>query len=106
MLRRALPFVLLLGCHRAEKNAPPSTAEVYASTCARCHGASGKGGLALGGMPPPRDFTDSAFQASRSDTQLKEAIRSGKPPGMPAFGTILDDAQLTGLVAQIRSFKK
>ena len=108
MLRRALPFVLLLGCHRADRAAPPA-AEVYAGTCARCHGVDGAGGLALPlspGGPAPRNFTDAAFQASRTDAELKETIRAGKPPAMPAFGAMLDDTQLTGLVAQIRSFKK
>jgi len=106
VLHRALSFFLLLGCDRAaEKSAPPA-AEIYAGTCARCHGTDGAGGLAVAGMPPPRNFADGAFQASRSDAELKETIRSGKPPGMPAFGAMLDDTQLAGLVAQVRSFKK
>ena len=105
MFRCALPFLLLLGCHRAEKSAPAAS-EIYAGVCARCHGAGGGGSVALPGLPAPRDFHDATFQASRSDAELKKTIREGKPPGMPAFGGALDDAQLAGLVAQVRSFKK
>jgi len=103
-VRRLALLLLLVGCHRTEKSAPPAS-EIYAGTCARCHGTEGRGGLALPGMPPPRDFHDGAFQSSRSDAELKKVIREGKPPAMPAFGGILDDAQLDGLVSQIRTYK-
>lgn len=79
--------------------------ELFVNACARCHGQEGMGGLPLfDGGPAPRNFRDREFQLSRSDDQLKETIRSGKGSGMPPFGTTFDDAQLSALVAQIRSF--
>jgi mono/diheme cytochrome c family protein len=79
--------------------------ELYASTCARCHGAEGTGGLPLfDGGPRPRDFHDHAFQTERTDEQLKLTIVNGKGTGMPSFGTIFDEQQLRSLVAHVRSF--
>ena len=79
--------------------------EVFASVCARCHGADGSGGLpAFDGGPAPRNFRDHAFQEARSDGQIKLTIVNGKGLGMPPFGTTFTDAQLDALVAQVRSF--
>jgi mono/diheme cytochrome c family protein len=79
--------------------------DLYASTCARCHGAEGTGGLALfDGGPRPRDFRDHAFQNERTDEQLKLTILNGKGTGMPSFGTIFDEQQLRSLIAHLRSF--
>jgi mono/diheme cytochrome c family protein len=77
---------------------------LFDSTCAICHGRDGRGGVpAAEGLPPPRNFCDASFQASRSDDDLKKAIREGKGP-MPPFAPLFDDAQLTLLVAYIRGF--
>lgn len=92
----------LLGCQR------PTDAEggraLFASSCARCHGIDGAGGLpAFDGGPSPRNFRDRAFQATRSDEQIKQTIVNGKGTAMPPFGTLFTDTQLTALVAHVRS---
>ena len=94
---------LALGCKRSEA-APPQGRELFATTCARCHGTEGNGGVASAVGPQPRNFRDHDFQMSRTDEQLKQTIRNGKGSGMPPFGTLYDDAQLSALVATIRSF--
>lgn len=95
--------VFAAGCTRSEA-APAKTREPFAA-CARCHGWQGGGGLALSdGGPTPRNFRDPAFQASRTDDQIKRTIRNGTGTGMPAFGGTFDDAELDALVAKIRSF--
>jgi len=77
---------------------------LFDSVCARCHGRDGRGGVpSAEGQPPPRNFCDAAFQASRSDAELEQAIRAGRGP-MPPFGALFDDEQLTLLVAYIRGF--
>jgi cytochrome c oxidase cbb3-type subunit 3 len=79
--------------------------DLFASTCARCHGANGAGGLPVfDGGPSPRNFHDHAFQNERTDEQLKLTIINGKGTGMPSFGTIFDEQQLRSLVAHVRSF--
>ena len=102
-------LVLLAGaaaCQRA-KAGPEQAAEraeqAFNTVCGRCHGADGKGGFAPEGTNAPRNFRDASFQASRTDEQLKQAIRVGKG-AMPAFGNLFSDAELQALVHKIRSF--
>jgi mono/diheme cytochrome c family protein len=80
-------------------------AAVYKSKCAMCHGPDGKGTQAMKGKGQP-DFTTAAFQKSRTDAQLSEAISNGKGKLMPAFKGKVSDADISGLVAQIRAFGK
>ena len=91
------------GC---EKRADASQGrDLFASTCARCHGPDGTGGAPLfDGGPSPRNFHDHAFQQTRTDEQIKLVIMNGKGTGMPQFGTTFDEAQLRSLVAHVRSF--
>jgi cytochrome c oxidase cbb3-type subunit 3 len=78
--------------------------DLFATTCARCHGADGAGGLPVfDGGPAPRNFHDRAFQRERTDEQIKLTIMNGKGPAMPSFGTLFDEAQLRSLVAHVRS---
>jgi len=77
--------------------------QTYRKVCGRCHGADGKGGVSVAGVNGPRNFCDRAFQASRSDEQLKQLIRTGKG-AMPGYGSLLSDLELAGLVRKIRSF--
>ena len=94
-------------CHRASadpnEQQSRNAEQAFTTVCARCHGSDGKGGVAPEGSNAPRNFCDSAFQASRTDEQLKQVIRKGKG-SMPAFGNLFSDSDLQGLVHKIRSF--
>jgi mono/diheme cytochrome c family protein len=101
-------FFVQAGCKRQQAEADPmaEAKQLYVSACAKCHGSDGRGGVpAAEGLPAPSNFTDPAFQASRRDDQLRQAIRQGKGP-MPPFGALFDDAQLANLVLYVRSFEK
>jgi len=104
---RLLAAGALLGCHHAASDGDAAVDEdaerIFANVCARCHGADGKGGIAAGAANAPRNFCDSAFQASRTDEDLKQVIQKGKG-AMPAFGTLFSDSDLTGLVRKLRRF--
>jgi mono/diheme cytochrome c family protein len=104
-LATALLLLPLAGCRRAsaEVETDQGAERIFANVCSRCHGVDGKGGLASGAANAPRNFCDSAFQANRTDAELKQVIRQGKG-GMPAFGDLFSDADLTGLVHKLRSF--
>jgi mono/diheme cytochrome c family protein len=94
------------GCKRREieGDSHAEARHLFDSSCAICHGRDGRGGVpAAEGQPAPRNFRDAAFQASRTDAELKRAIREGKGP-MPPFAPLFDDSQLTLLVAYIRGF--
>lgn len=59
--------------------------EVYASTCAACHGADGTGVQGLG-----KSFVDSEFVADTSDADLVAFIETGRPASDPANTTGVD----------------
>jgi mono/diheme cytochrome c family protein len=103
----ALVIALGFACVGCEKKAvdPTLGKTLFASACARCHGAEGAGGLPLfDGGPSPRNFHDHAFHASHTDEQIKLTIVNGKGVGMPPFGTTFTDSQLDALVAHVRGF--
>jgi mono/diheme cytochrome c family protein len=95
---------LSAGCSKKAPD-PAQGANLFMSTCARCHGPEGNGGLPLfDGGPSPRNFHDHAFHASHSDEQIRLTIVNGKGAGMPPFGTTFTDVQLDALVAHVRGF--
>lgn len=105
----ALLFVVVSlassGCEKKASADHASGPNLFSTTCARCHGADGTGGLPLfDGGPSPRNFHDRAFHASHTDEQIKLTIVNGKGMGMPPFGTTFTDAQLDALVAHVRGF--
>ena len=79
--------------------------KVYLANCMACHGmqADGKGPAAAALQPPPADFTNPTFWATRSNDQVKAVIKSGKPgtPMMP-FAQ-LSATDVDNLVAYLRS---
>jgi mono/diheme cytochrome c family protein len=77
---------------------------VYAERCVLCHGPQGKGdGTASAGLDPkPRNHTDGAYMNARANDELLGVIRNGKG-AMPAWGTILSDAEIKAVVGHVRS---
>jgi cytochrome c oxidase cbb3-type subunit 3 len=114
MNRAALALVVMtsaialpsMGCRKsASAGAPQEGRALFASTCARCHGENGTGGLPLwDGGPQPRNFCEHGFHTSMTDDQIRQTIVSGKGMGMPAFGAVFTPAQLDALVAHVRQF--
>jgi len=51
----------------------------------------------------PRDFTDAAWQESRSDDQIAETVRTGKGP-MPSFDSVLSPEEIDAVTEVVRSF--
>jgi len=95
----------LSACHHStpDSEATQNGEQIFRTVCARCHGADGTGGIAAGSANAPRNFRDAAFQASRSDDDLRRAIQQGKG-AMPAFGNLFSDGDLRALVRKIRTF--
>lgn len=80
--------------------------ETFANICAKCHGERGTGGLAMApDGTKPRDFTDPAWQASRTDAQIEQIVREGKLP-MPPFEAVLTTDQIRAVVAKVRRLRK
>ena len=82
----------------------------YANSCAKCHGAEGKGDTKMGQKLGAKDFTDAKVQADMKDDAAFKAIKDGlkdkddKTLMKPAEG--LSDGDINGLVAYLRTFKK
>lgn len=105
ILLAAAACVALAGCKQSSASQDVDGSALFAASCARCHGPNGGGGLPVSdGGPSPRNFHDAAFQASRTDEQIKNTIVQGKGGYMPPFGNAFDDGQLRALVAQVRKF--
>lgn len=74
-------------------------AATYKTKCVMCHGADGKGGK-MG----TRDFASPEVKAE-TDAQLTDIVTKGKGK-MPVYGEKLKPAEITGLVAYIRTLAK
>ncbi len=69
--------------------------QVYSGFCAQCHGLNGEGSVG----PTLNDLSDD------TDQEISDVINHGiSDTFMPAFGSILSDAQIHDLVALIRQF--
>lgn len=89
--------------------------EIYASTCAACHGANLEGQpdwqrrLENGRMPaPPHDETGHTWHHSDRNLFVLTkggigAVVPGYESDMPAFGEILSDEEIAAVIAYIKS---
>jgi len=87
--------------------------EIFAKSCASCHGATAKGdGAAAAALnPKPKDLTDKAYMSKLDDTYMGNIIAKGGPavgksPLMPPFGSPLKDQDIRDVIAFIRSLAK
>jgi mono/diheme cytochrome c family protein len=76
--------------------------------CASCHGREGKG---MGDIPGlvgrlPRNFTDKAWQAARTDGELLWILQNGSPGTdmAPFIPMVLTEEEAWQVLAYVRSF--
>jgi cytochrome c553 len=83
---------------------------LYEKDCAKCHGQDGKGETKMGKKLNAKDYSSAKVQSELKDDQAAKAIKeglkdsNGKTVMKPAEG--LSDADVKGLVAHMRIFKK
>jgi mono/diheme cytochrome c family protein len=81
---------------------------LYDSTCASCHGPTGRGDgpMSAGLNPKPRDLGDKSYVGTLSDEEIARTIKMGGSmkgmPQMPSHPQFNDD-DLEALVAYVRS---
>jgi mono/diheme cytochrome c family protein len=80
-------------------------AVIYAQTCARCHGADGRGDPQVRQQIPVRDFTDPAFLARAGSEDIARVIMAGKGQ-MPSFGSMLSQPKIQSLSGYVRRLGK
>jgi cytochrome c6 len=78
--------------------------DLYKAKCQMCHAADGSGNTPAGKAMKAVPF-DSPDILKEPDTTLSAVIKNGKGK-MPAFTGKLTDAQITDLVAYIRTLQK
>jgi mono/diheme cytochrome c family protein len=87
--------------------------EIFSTRCVTCHGSEGHGdGPASAGLtPPPRNFSDGAWQDSVQDDYIAKIVSYGgaavgKSPAMPGNPDLITQREvLTALVAKVRSLR-
>lgn len=103
----AAALVMLVTAAAAGAAEPRKGPEIYAERCAACHGDGGAGdGPAAAALEPrPRNFRDASFWTNRTDDQLRQIVRDGKPGTlMSPFKDVLSPAEIDAVVAYVRSF--
>jgi len=82
----------------------------WMASCKGCHGADGKGQTMMGKKLGAKDYSDAAVQAALTDAAAVKAVKEGvtdkdgKTVMKPTSG--LSDADITALVAYMRTLKK
>lgn len=97
---------------RTDQAHAQGAAELYAAACVVCHGPAGKGLAADDPRlptfdPPPADLSDPEFSSAEPARDWSLVIKHGGPSlglsaQMPAFGEVLSDEQIEGLVAYVK----
>ncbi len=82
-----------------EETVALDTKQIYDQLCAQCHGLNGEGGIGLA-------FENSQFQATRTDTQLYNAINVGHDAtSMIGWGDVMSGDQIQQMIQIIRQFR-
>jgi len=79
-------------------------ASTYKAKCAGCHAADGSGNTPAGKSTKALPFSSPEI-VSASDADLAAATKNGKGK-MPAYNGKLTDAQITEVIAYIRTLQK
>lgn len=87
--------------------------QTFQTYCAGCHGDTGQGdGFNSFNLDPhPRDLSDPAFQKSKSNRDLEDAVRRGGAGVglsalMPPWGHTLDQRHIAAVVLYVRSLRR
>jgi cytochrome c oxidase cbb3-type subunit III len=93
-------YVLSLSGRRVNEVAAEAGKEKYMQMCVACHGADGRGNVALGAP----DLTDGVWLYGGSQRAVMETIANGRQGRMPAHGEFLGEAKVHLLTAYVYSF--
>ena len=96
----------------ARAEADKKTERTWKAKCASCHGVDGKGKTEQGQKMQIADYTDAAWQKSKTDADIKKAIsdglkreKGGAQQEMASYKDSLAAEQIDLLVAYVRALK-
>ena len=92
-------FVLSLSGRADDGEAGKRGAEIYAATCAACHGAEGKGNQAIGAP----DLTDDLWLYAGDEVAIAATVRNGRAGMMPAWAHRLDGETIKELAIYVHA---
>ncbi len=103
-----LSLLAIAGAARAEPDA--KLIRTWKAKCATCHSATGDGKTEQGVKQGIPDFSTKAWQAKKTDADIKTAISEGVKKdgkeGMDPFKDKLTPEQIDGMLAVVRSLAK
>lgn len=79
--------------------------ELYAKTCASCHGKDGRAKTFKAKLNHARNLTDAEWQGRVGDERIFNSIMNGKGK-MPASGKKFSEQEINALVVYVRGLKK
>lgn len=109
-MKKILLLATLFGLAATLSTKGAEAKENWDTLCVKCHGAEGKGDTKMGAKLGCKDMTDAKVQADMKDAAAAKAIKEGLKSAddktlMKPFDT-LSDAEITALVAYVRTLKK
>jgi cytochrome c553 len=109
-MKKIIILAVAVGFAAAMQASAADAKENYEKSCAKCHGADGKGQTKMGSKLGIKDYTDAKVQEELKDDAAFKAVKEGlkdkegKTLMKPAED--LSDADIKALVAYMRTFKK
>ena len=92
-------YVISLGGRKVAETAVAAGKEKFQQLCVACHGADGKGNVAMGAP----NLTDNAWLYGGSKKTVMESIEKGRAGRMPAHAEFLGEAKVHLLTAYVFS---
>ena len=109
-MKKILMLAITLGFAGATVASAADGKENYDKSCAKCHGADGKGQTKMGQKLGIRDYTDAKVQADLKDDvafkSIKEGLKDKDDKTLMKPVEDLSDDDIKALVAHMRSFKQ
>jgi mono/diheme cytochrome c family protein len=109
-MKKIIVLAAIIAMTAALRSSAADGKDLYDKSCAKCHGADGKGATKMGQKLGAKDYTDAKVQADLKDDAAIKAIKEGlkdkdgKTLMKPTEGVSDDDVK--ALVAYMRAFQK
>jgi cytochrome c6 len=109
-MKKIIILAITLGFTAAMTASAADAKENYDKSCAKCHGADGKGQTKMGQKLGIKDYTDAKVQAELKDDVAFKSIKEGlkDKDGKTLMKPVEDltDADIKALVAHMHTFKQ